>query len=80
MAVTADKGEDKGKESRTTEQLRAANAASWHPDNICGSGQGSTQQLRPNRAPCRGPATRSQPGSSLRESAVTARGRGDVGQ
>lgn len=33
MAVTADKGEDKGKESRTTEQLRVANAASWHPDD-----------------------------------------------
>lgn len=34
-----------------------------------------TWQLRPDGAPCRSPATQSQPGSGLREDEVTARGR-----
>lgn len=76
MALTASK-EDQGKESRT----RATRCGQRH-ELVSGrqtrrSGPGSTRQPRPNSAPRpRGPASRGQPDSRLREGAVTARGRG----
>lgn len=78
MAVTEGK-EGQGKESRT----RATRCGQRHElvsgRQIRRSRPGSTRQLRPNGAPRRGPASRWQPDSGLREVAVTARGR-DAGR
>lgn len=78
MAVTEGK-EGQGKESRT----RATRCGQRHElvsgRQIRRSRPGSTRQLRPNGAPRRGPASRWQPDSGLREGAVTARGR-DAGR
>lgn len=69
MAVTADKGEDKGKESRTTEQLRAANAASWHPDKFA-----ALDRARPrNFGPTEPRAAALPPGRSRAAASARAR-------
>lgn len=88
MAVTGDKGEDggetRGKNHGEQEQLRAVKAASWHPncefparDETRPSNFVPDRALRPAALP-----PRSQPGSGLRESAVTAAapGPGDAGR
>lgn len=74
MAVTAGE-QDQGKEPRTRAARRPAPRAGLQTA-VRRSGPGSTRHLRPHSAPRRGPASRGQPDSGLREGAVTARGRG----